>query len=176
MNPLAFEARLTHIEDIEAIRQLKAQYFSCCDQKDPEGMRACFAAGEVLIDYGSLGIFKDRDQLVAVFERLGCHAHIVEMHHGVNPHITLLDDSIARGNWGLHYQQIDTLKKTVTQLGAYYEDEYRKIEGEWKISKSRCNVTSSLVTAFTDGAANIVFAGRPEVTPQKAPSSSVVVN
>ena len=160
MNPDTLEARLSRMEDIHAIRQLKAHYFSCCDHKNPEGMRACFAAGDVLIDYGSLGIFKDRDQLAEVFERLGCHAHIVEMHHGVNPHITILDHGNARGNWGLHYQQIDTLKQTVTQLGAYYEDEYRKIDGEWKISKTRCNVTSTLVTSIADGAANIIFAGR----------------
>jgi len=160
MNMAALEARLTRLEDIDAIHQLKAHYFFCCDQKDPEGMRACFADGEVSIDYGSIGVFQDRDQLVAVFERLGCHAHIVDIHHGVNPQITILDDGHARGSWGLHFQQIDTLKKTVTQLAAYYEDEYRKIDGEWKISKTRCNVTSTLVTAITDGAANIIFAGR----------------
>ena len=160
MNLADLETRISRIDDIEAIRQLKANYFFCCDQKDPEGMRACFATEDVLIDYGSIGIFKNRDQLVEVFERLGRHEHIIEMHHGVNPQITILDQTNARGIWGLHYQQIDTLKKIVTQLGAYYEDEYRKIDGKWKICKTRCNVTSTLVTSIADGAPNILFAGR----------------
>src|ERR1700733_5871009 len=74
------EARLRRLEDTEAIRSLKGRYFFCCDRKDPQGVRDCFAPGKVLIDYGRIGVFSDRDQLVDVFERLGCHDHIVEMH------------------------------------------------------------------------------------------------
>ena len=32
--------RLRALEDIEAIRSLKARYLACCDRKDPAGMRA----------------------------------------------------------------------------------------------------------------------------------------
>ncbi|WP_211453733.1 nuclear transport factor 2 family protein [Collimonas antrihumi] len=163
----ALEARLTRMEDIQAICQLKADYLLCCDRKDPEGMRACFMEGEVVIDYGVVGCFTHRDQLVDVFVRLGCHPHIVEMHHGVNPQIAILEQNLARASWGLHYQQIDTIKKTVTQLGAFYEDEYRKIEGEWKISKTRCNVMSTMVIDIADGAARILFAGGPPAHPVK---------
>lgn len=161
MDLAVLEAKLRHIEDIEAIRQLKARYFFCCDQKDPDGMRACFAVGDVTIDYGVVGRFTHRDQLVDVFAQLACHDHIVEMHHGVNPKITILDRSMASGTWGLHYQQIDTLKQTVTQLGAHYHDEYRKIDGAWKISATRCTVTSTMVTEIADGTPRILFAGRP---------------
>ncbi|MGH8809464.1 MAG: nuclear transport factor 2 family protein, partial [Noviherbaspirillum sp.] len=90
--------------------------------------------------------------------RLGCHEHIVEMHHGVNPQISVLDEH-ARGNWGLYYHQINTRDRTTTQLGAYYEDEYRKIDGAWKIANTRCVVTSTLVSDLAEGTAKIVFAG-----------------
>jgi len=156
----ALDARLRALEDLEALRRLKARYFSCCDQKDPQGMRDCFAPGQVEIDYGQIGVFDDRDQLVEVFERLGCHEHIVEMHHGVNPQLALVDDGHASGSWGLHYQQINTLERTLTQLGAYYEDEYRKVGGAWKIAKTRCVVTSTLVVSLAD-APGILVAGRP---------------
>ncbi|MFL9997012.1 SnoaL-like domain-containing protein [Burkholderia sp. GAS332] len=154
------EARLRRLEDTEAIRSLKARYFFCCDRKDPQGVRDCFAPGKVLIDYGRIGVFSDRDQLVDVFERLGCHDHIVEMHHGANPQIALVDDTTARGTWGLFYYLINTRDRVVTQLGAYYEDEYRKLDGVWKIAATRCVVTSTLAMDLADGMAKILFAGR----------------
>ena len=160
---LKTDERLRALEDLEAIRALKARYFFCCDQKDPAGMRECFAAGEVLIDYGRVGVFSDRDELIEVFERLGCAQHIVEMHHGVNPQITLIGDGRARGSWGLHYQQINTRDGTLTQLGATYDDEYRKIDGAWKIAGTRCVVTSTLLLNLVDGALKTVFAGRAPV-------------
>ena len=38
MNLADLETRISRINDIEAIRQLKANYFFCCDQKD---LRVC---------------------------------------------------------------------------------------------------------------------------------------
>jgi hypothetical protein len=154
----SLEARLGRLEDADAIRSLKARYFASCDMKDTEGMRDCFVSGAVRIDYGRIGVFDHRDQLVEIFSQLGCHPHIVEMHHGVNPDITVLDEQNARGKWGLHYQMINTQDKTITQLGAYYDDEYRKVDGIWKISATRCVVTSTLVVNY-DGAPGVLFAG-----------------
>lgn len=154
------KARLRALEDLEAIRTLKARYFFCCDQKDARGMRECFVPGRVLIDYGAIGVFDNRDQLVEVFERLGCQPHIVELHHGVNPQITPIDEHHARGVWGLHYQQIDTRERRLTQLGAHYIDEYRKHDGEWKISATRCVITSTLVADIGQQNVQVLFADR----------------
>ena len=161
-------ARLRAMEDLEAIRALKARYFHCCDQKDPQGMRECFAPGEVLIDYGSVGVFHERDQLVEVFERLGCVDHIVELHHGVNPQIAITDEHHASARWGLHYQQIDTRMRTLTQLGACYDDSYRKIDGAWKIASTRCVVNSTLVLDLGEGGVKPVVTGRPPVADASA--------
>lgn len=155
----SLETRVRRLEDADAIRRLKARYFTCCDRKDPQGMRDCFVPGRLHIDYGRIGTFDTRDALVDVFERLGCHPNIVEMHHGVNPDITVLDDTHARGTWGLHYQMIDTNARTLTQLGAYYDDEYRKVDGEWKIAGTRCVVTSTLSARYEGDAPGVLFAG-----------------
>ncbi|MBY4766594.1 nuclear transport factor 2 family protein [Burkholderia ambifaria] len=160
MTPIErMEVRIRRLEDADAIRRLKARYFTCCDRKDPEGMRDCFTPGNVRIDYGRIGTFDHRDALVDVFERLGCHPHIVEIHHGVNPDITVLDDTHARGTWGLHYQMLDTQARTLTQLGATYDDEYRKIDGEWKIAATCCVVTSTLSARYDGDAPGVLFAG-----------------
>jgi len=129
------ERRLRVLEDIEAIRTLKANYLARCDAKDPAGMRACFVDGPVKIDYGVIGSFDRADALVEIFRQVGCHDYMVEMHHGVNPQIQVDGDS-ARGTWGLHYQLINTNENTLTQLGAYYDDEYRRTAQGWKIFPS----------------------------------------
>jgi len=147
--PPDLAARLRVLEDIEAIRRLKARYFLACDRKDPAAMRDCFVPGDLLIDYGPVGTFHRRDALVEVFERLACHPHILEMHHGANPVIDIVDEQHARGTWALHYQQVDTRQRRLTQLGGVYDDEYRKDGGQWRISRTRFAAASSLVLDLT---------------------------
>lgn len=152
--------RVQALEDCEAIRALKSRYLACCDAKDPVGMRACFLDGPVHIDFGAVGIFDNADALVEVFKAIGCHEHMVEMHHGVNPQIELLAHDRASGRWGLHYQLINTREHTLTQLGAYYEDEYRRTSAGWRIASTRCVVTSMLVLQLGQDAVKTVLAGR----------------
>ncbi|HEY1077411.1 MAG TPA: nuclear transport factor 2 family protein [Fontimonas sp.] len=153
-------ARLQALEDIEAIRQLKARYLASCDRKDPATMRSCFADGLVEIDYGVVGRFDNADALVKVFTDVGCHDYMVEMHHGVNPQIDRVSAELAHGTWGLHYFLINTRDRTLTQLGGYYEDEYVRTPGGWKMSKTRFVVTSTLVLDTGSEAAKALFAGR----------------
>lgn len=161
MEKATLEQRLQSLEDIEAIRTLKARYLACCDAKDPVGMRACFVDGPVKIDYGVVGTFDRADALVDIFKQIGCHPHMVEMHHGVNPQITVQGISEAKAHWGLHYQLINTNDKTLTQLGAYYDDEYRKTSSGWKIYATKCVVTSTLVLQLAPDALKAIVTGRP---------------
>ena len=151
--------RVQWMEDRDAIRELKARYLAACDAKNPQGMRACFVDGPVHIDFGAVGTFDRADALVEVFTAIGCHPHMVEMHHGVNPQIERIDANRASGHWGLHYQLINTRDNTLTQLGAYYDDEYQRISGAWKIAKTRCVVTSLLVLNLGEESVRKVVAG-----------------
>ncbi len=161
MSAASLEQRLARLEAIEEIRALKARYLACCDAKDPAGMRACFVDGPVKIDYGAVGVFDNADAVVAIFQQIGCHPHMVEMHHGVNPQIEITGEATAKARWGLHYQLINTNDKTLTQLGAYYDDEYRKTVQGWKISATKCVVTSTLVLQLGADALKAVVVGRP---------------
>jgi hypothetical protein len=165
------EEQLWRLRDFEEIRALKARYLFACDSKDPRTMRACFADGRVHIDYGAIGTFDSADKLVELFQRLGCHDHIFEMHHGVNPQIEIFDDGTAKARWGLHYQQINTQERVLTQLGAYYDDKYRKGNGGWRIIETRCVVTSTLVLELGDSAIRTLVAGRaPPMASQTQPA------
>lgn len=153
------EERLARLEAIEAIRQLKARYFLACDGKDPDAVRECFASGEIDLRYGRIGAFTDREAMLKVFTELACEPHIVEMHHGQNPCIDIIDDANATGVWGLYYYLIDTRQQTVTQLGGRYEDGYVRQEEQWRISRSHYEVTSTQIFDLSDGLARVIFAG-----------------
>lgn len=152
--------RVQQLEDREAIRSLKARYLASCDLKQPAAVRACFCDGTVAIDYGAIGRFDTADALVAVFTEIGCHPHMVEMHHGANPEIELLSETEARGRWGLRYVLINTRDNTLTQLAGRYEDGYRKIGGEWKISATRFEASSTLVLSLGADAVRVLLAAR----------------
>ena len=158
MNDL--QQRIARLEAIEAIKQLKARYFLACDQKQPQQVRACFVDGDIAIDYGRVGKFKNADAMVAVFTEYACLDHIVEMHHAQNPQITVHSNSEAGGIWGLYYYLIDTRRQMSTQLGGYYEDEYRCVEGQWKISATRYTVTSTQLLDLSGDKVQTLFAGR----------------
>ena len=106
-------------------------------------------------------VFTDADALVKVYTEIACHPHMVEMHHGANPQIEVLDESNARGKWSLQYFLINTKEKTLTQLGGYYDDEYRKEGGKWKISRTKFYATSTLAMENGEKAIRALFAGAP---------------
>ena len=156
---MSLEQRIARLEAIEDIRQLKARYFHACDNKQPDVVRECFAAGEIELGYGRIGTFTDREQMLAVFTELACQPHIVEMHHGQNPRIEVLDADNATGVWGLYYYMIDTRRQIVTQLAGFYDDTYSRRDDQWRITRSIYEVTSTQIFDLTEGLARVIFAG-----------------
>ena len=152
--------RLERLEAIEAIRQLKARYLNACDAQDPERASQCFAPGEVLIDMGHLGVFRHRDEFAALYRAAGCHDYILDLHHGGNPEIEVIDGTHARATWSLNYRNINTRDYTVTFLSVLYRDEYAKIEGEWKIVTCRVEYKTALHLSYVSGALQAVLAGK----------------
>jgi hypothetical protein len=153
--------RLSRLEDIDAIKQLKARYLNACDQQDPEAVRECFAEGEVIIDMSYFGHCITRDEFVdGIFIPRGCHEHVLDMHHASNPEIVLLDAGNARGVWSLNYRNINTQDQMLTLLSALYHDEYRKIDGHWKVSRSRTEYRTALNCNYQPGTLNVQVAAR----------------
>ena len=154
-------ARCERLEAIESIRQLKARYLNACDRQDPEAVRDCFAEGEVVIDMSYFGHCKNRDEFVdGIFVPRGCHDHVLDMHHCTNAEIEIIDRENARGVWGLNYRNINTQERTLTLLSAMYHDEYRKIDGQWKVSRSRTEYRTVLSCSYEPGTLQVQVAER----------------
>ncbi|MCB9625909.1 MAG: nuclear transport factor 2 family protein [Sandaracinaceae bacterium] len=152
--------RIERLEDIEDIKKLKAHYWYSCDQKNVEAVRDCFVEGEVLIDYdGPVGLVRHRDELYAVFEKVGCQPNIVEIHHGGPPQIELLGDGRARGIWGLTYNLLDTNAQVLNVIGGYYTDEYVKTADGWRIQQAVFRVVSATTVGYKDRALKALHMG-----------------
>lgn len=156
---MTLEQRIARLEAIEAIRQLKYRYFHACDTKQPHRVRECFAPGEIDLRYGRIGDFSDREQMLAVFTELACAEHIVEMHHGQNPQIEVQGEDDATATWGLYYYLIDTRRESVTQLAGFYDDAYARIDGQWRITRSCYEVSSTQIFDLSEGLSRVIFAG-----------------
>lgn len=129
------EARIARLEALEAIQRLKHRYLNACDLKQVESIRDCFAEGEILIDYGPIGTFRDRDSFVALYRELACQPRVIDLHHGANPEIYLLgeDGDEAVGRWALCYCNLDAETGATRKLGGFYQDRYRRVDGQWRI-------------------------------------------
>src|SRR5690348_11949697 len=89
------DRRLQRLEDIEAIRKLKARYLNACDQKDPARVRSCFANGRVVVDCEYRGVFGTADEFVAYYTGAACHDFVFDKHQAGNAEIDIVDDNHA---------------------------------------------------------------------------------
>ncbi len=122
------------MDDIEAIKQLKARYFRTMDTKDWVGMRGVFADGVVIDTTGSGGeVVEGADTFMAYLQPLLQEA--VTVHHGHMPEIELTSPSTATGIWAL---QDTIIWPDGTRLQGYghYHETYAEVAGEWKITSS----------------------------------------
>jgi hypothetical protein len=128
-------ARLQRLEDIESIKQLKAQYCSFCDQNyDPQGIASLFTDDGVW-DGGNLGKAEGHAAIIKFFERAPS-AFSFAIHHVMNPRIDV-DGDHATGRWYL-LQPLTRKSRSGEEamwLAGRYEDEYVRIGGEWKFAR-----------------------------------------
>jgi uncharacterized protein (TIGR02246 family) len=122
------------MDDMEAIKQLKARYFRTMDTKDWVTMRQVFT-DDVLMDTTDSGgdIVAGADRFLA-FLREVLDA-VVTVHHGHTPEIELTSASSATGIWAME----DMLRwpdgRELHGYGHYHET-YEKGDGVWRIKSS----------------------------------------
>ena len=154
-------ARVERIEAIEEIKALKARYLNACDKQEPEAVRECFVAQGAIVDMDYFGYCDNRDAFVDdVFVPRGCHDYVLDMHHGANPEIEILDEKTAQGVWSLNYRNINTQDHTLTMLSALYHDDYVKTDAGWRIAKSRTEYRTVMVCNYEPGSLRVDAAAR----------------
>ena len=123
------------MDDIEAIKRLKARYFRTMDTKDWAGMRQVFA-DDVVIDTSEAGgeLVTGADAFMAFLEE--ALAGAVTVHQGHMPEIDLTSDTTATGIWALNDIVIWPNGMRLDGYG-HYQETYEKAAGEWRIKSSK---------------------------------------
>jgi bile-acid 7alpha-dehydratase len=125
------EKRIRIMEDIEAIKKLKAKYFRCVDKKLWEEMETVLTE-DAVADYGmGIELLQGRKAIIEFLKKNLDRDSMISVHQGHNPEIEITSDTTARGVWVLNDRLII---QTIATLNGwrYYEDEYVKVNGEWK--------------------------------------------
>lgn len=143
MPQTALEQRLRTLEDIEAIRQLKARYCAACDDDhNPETLAGLFHHDAVW-EATSNGRFEGIDAIRGFFTALRASGRIRRSaHHAINPVIEV-DGDEARGHWRLIMLYSTELSSGDVQhlrIIGWYREQYRRRGGEWRFQSLYCEV------------------------------------
>jgi len=132
------EKRITRIEDIEAIKQLKARYCDICDDMhNPDRIASVFAEDGIW-ESGDFGVAQGPEkirELFAGFKRLFSFSQ----HNITNPLIEINGDK-ATGVWYIMGPWTETEGDKEIWMSARYDDDYLKINNEWKYQHLRVAV------------------------------------
>jgi uncharacterized protein (TIGR02246 family) len=122
------------VDDLEAIRQLKARYFRTMDTKQWEEMRQVFT-DDVVVDTTASGGSRitGADAFMAFLQdTLG---DVTTVHHGHMPEIEVTSPTTATGIWALEDLLVWPTGMRLEGYGHYHET-YAKVDGAWRIASS----------------------------------------
>lgn len=128
------EKRVLELEDIEAIKQLKALYCDICDDDhNPERIWRIFAEDGIWEGAG-FGKAQGHDAIRKLFQTF--QKMITFSQHNVfNPRIKV-DGNRAHGTWYL-VGPFTFSETGMRWIACRYEDDYVKVGGEWKYQHLR---------------------------------------
>lgn len=123
------------MNDIEAIKQLKARYCRTMDTKDWAAMREVFA-DDVMMDTSEAGgnVINGADDFVVFLQ--DSIGDVVTVHQCHTPEITVTSATTASGIWAME----DMLRwPDGSELHGYghYHETYEKRDGRWRITSSK---------------------------------------
>ena len=132
---------IEQLEDLEAIRQLKARYLRILDTKQWDSWADCFTSDVLAIFEGAPRSSKDHpvenrvegNELIVELCR-DLLAEPITIHQAFMPEIELTSATTATAIWAM----FDNVKFATCNFKGWghYHDEYVKDGGKWKIKKT----------------------------------------
>lgn len=149
--------RLHVLEDIEAIKCLKARYCAFCDDGyDPDGIASLFVEDGVWDGGEVFGKCEGQAAIKKFFT--GAPKQLpFALHYVMNP-IIEVDGETATGTWYLFQACTFATNNQAVWGAAKYNEAYVKVNGEWKFR--RLTVTSRFWTPYEKGWAKQPFVNR----------------
>ncbi|MBI2962332.1 MAG: nuclear transport factor 2 family protein [Deltaproteobacteria bacterium] len=138
MDLAEIERRLIRLEDIEAIKQLKARYCEICDDDhNPQRITSVFAEDGIW-ESAEFGTARGHAEIRRLFQ--GFQKLIQFSQHNVMNPIIAVDGDRATGEW--YFLGPFTFREgpQARWLALQYKDDYVKLRGEWKYQHLRVNL------------------------------------
>jgi limonene-1,2-epoxide hydrolase len=137
------EQRIQALEDIEAIRTLKARYCAACDDDhNPDALAALFN-DDAVWEATSSGRFEGVANIRGFFDALRASGRIRNSaHHAINPIIELQGDE-ATGHWRLvmlYTANVPSGSVQYLRIIGWYRERYRRVDGVWRFQQLFCQV------------------------------------
>jgi hypothetical protein len=140
---------MTEIEtflEIEKIKKLRVLYSHYFDSNDLESMAALFT-DDVICEYGKYGTWVGKEELLKNYK--AAHAHHDVFHNGSYPYMHIITNQwveltgpeTAEGRCYLFDNVTTEPDKNPLLLLGIYDDEYKKVDGAWKIHRTRIEFT-----------------------------------
>jgi len=139
--------KLQVLEDIEAIKKLKARYAQACDDNyNPEVLEKMFTEDAVWDGGEGFGVHRGRKAIKEFFAGVS-KSLTFAIHYAIAPDITVEGDK-AYGKWYLFMTGTQDGTKAFW-AGGFYEDEYAKVGGKWLFSRVKANIL--FLTPYEEG-------------------------
>ena len=135
MDMAELERRITRLEDIEAIKQLKARYCEICDDgHNPDRVTSVFAEDAIWesADFGKAQGHEEIRELFRGFQKMFSFSQ----HNIMNP-IIKVDGDRATGVWYIMGPWTYSETNDEKWFALRYDDDYVKVNGEWKYQHLR---------------------------------------
>ena len=129
----SLEARVQRLEDIEAIRQLKAEYCDICDDShNPDRIVTIFTEDGVWEGKG-IATATGHDEIRALFQQFGEMMSFTQ-HMTMNPRIRVDGDS-AEASWYFFGPFTFRRNNQARWQAARYAEVYERVDSVWKIRR-----------------------------------------
>jgi len=151
MTDQELKEKIQRLDDIEAIKNLKARYCAYCDDNyDADGIASQFVEDGVW-DGGIRGKYEGREAIRAFFKE-GTRRITFAVHQVLNP-IIEVDGDTAHASWYL--LQPCTEGGQAYWVSGVYRDDYVKVDGKWFYQN--LSVTFNFWTPYEQGWAKQPF-------------------
>ena len=153
MDMTELEQRLTRMEDIEAIKQRKAEYCDICDDDhNPDRITTIFAEDGIWEGGAGFGKAQGHAAIRELFKKFQTMISFSQ-HQVLNPVIKINGDR-ATGIWYFFGPFTFYKNNQAKWLAARYQDDYVKVNGEWKIQhmRARGRMTTDYEKSWADKA------------------------
>jgi bile-acid 7alpha-dehydratase len=122
--------------EIELVKRVKYAYFRCLDLKQWDEIGELFTEDAVAAYSAGAYAFEGREAIVGFFRKAMGRETFLSSHKAHHPEIDLTGPDTATGVWALEDVVIDLQWELDIRGAAFYEDEYVKADGVWRIGRT----------------------------------------